>query len=112
MVDRCLLPVLTAHALAVILAFVLNTLRISQVSSWTLFFWFTSITLATLWFYHNLQVGVQGQRQVCECGMAVRIASSQTHAWMLCCLGHGCGEDRVGDRGGQPSWTGHRQAAG
>lgn len=57
MVDRCLLPVLTAHALAVILAFLLNTLRISQVSSWTLFFWFTSITLATLWFYHNLQVG-------------------------------------------------------
>ncbi|KAJ1532041.1 hypothetical protein ONE63_000675 [Megalurothrips usitatus] len=60
-VDRCLLPVLSAHALAVILAFVLNTLRISQVSSWTLFFWFTAITLATLWFYHNLQVTAAGK---------------------------------------------------
>jgi len=56
LVDRYLLPLLAAHASAVVLGTVLNTLRISQVSSWTLFFWFIAITLAVLWFYHNLQV--------------------------------------------------------
>jgi len=58
LVDRCFLPVVFSHALAVILAFVLNTLYISQVSSFTLFILFIICSLAAVIFYHNLKVSI------------------------------------------------------
>lgn len=58
LVDRCVLPVVFSHALAFILAFVLNTLRISQVSSFTLSILFISCSLAVVVFYHNLKASL------------------------------------------------------
>lgn len=54
--DRCLLPVIFCHAAAIILSTVLNTLHISQVSTLTLFIFFTITTIAAVLFYHNLKV--------------------------------------------------------
>jgi hypothetical protein len=54
--DRCLLPVVFSHAAAVILSTVLNSLYISQVSTFTLFLWFVVSSLGAVLFYHNLKV--------------------------------------------------------
>ena len=54
--DRCLLPVIFSHAAAVILSTILNTLYISQISTFTLFLWFIVCSLASVFFYHNLKV--------------------------------------------------------
>ncbi|VEN60134.1 unnamed protein product, partial [Callosobruchus maculatus] len=56
MLDRCTLPVLFCHASAVILSNALNVLRISDVSTFTLFIWFTIVTIGAVLFYHNLKV--------------------------------------------------------
>lgn len=58
MLDRCLLPLIFCHASSVILGTILNVLRISQVSSFTLFIWFVIITMSAVLFYHNLQVRI------------------------------------------------------
>jgi hypothetical protein len=54
--DRCFLPVIFSHAAAVILSTILNTLYISQVSTFTLFLWFVVSSLGAVFFYHNLKV--------------------------------------------------------
>ncbi|CAB3377377.1 Hypothetical predicted protein [Cloeon dipterum] len=61
LVDRCFLPVVFSHAAAVILSVVFNTLRISQISCFTLFFFICSSSLATVFFYHNLKVTTAGK---------------------------------------------------
>ncbi|CAH0553737.1 unnamed protein product [Brassicogethes aeneus] len=61
MLDRCLLPVIFCHAAAIVLSTVLNVLNISQVSTLTLFIWFTITTIASVLFYHNLKVTVAGK---------------------------------------------------
>lgn len=58
MVDRCLLPVIFCHAAAIILSTVLNTLHISQVTTMTLFIWFTLATIGGVLCYHNLKVNL------------------------------------------------------
>lgn len=58
LLDRCLLPILFCHAAAVILSTILNNLYISQVSTLTLFIWFTITTVAAVLFYHNLKVNL------------------------------------------------------
>lgn len=57
--DRCLLPVIFCHAAAIVISTVLNTLHISQVSTLTLFIFFTITTIAAVLFYHNLKVNNQ-----------------------------------------------------
>jgi hypothetical protein len=54
--DRCFLPVIFSHAAAVILSTILNTLYISQVSTFSLFLWFVVSSLGAVFFYHNLKV--------------------------------------------------------
>lgn len=54
--DRCLLPIIFSHASAVIISTALNTLYISQVSSFSLFLLFVISSLAGVIFYHNLKV--------------------------------------------------------
>lgn len=56
--DRCLLPVIFSHAAAVILSTILNTLYISQISTFTLFLWFVISSLGAVFFYHNLKVNI------------------------------------------------------
>lgn len=56
LVERCLLPIAFSHAVAVILAAVLNTLRISQTSSFVLFLLFLFVSVGFTLFYHNLKV--------------------------------------------------------
>lgn len=56
--DRCILPVIFSHALAVILSTVLNVLYISQVSSFTLLILFLIVSLGSTIFYHNLKVRI------------------------------------------------------
>jgi len=55
-IDRCFLPVIFSHALAVAVAFILQTLRISQVSSFQLFLLFVLLSVGFTICYHNLQV--------------------------------------------------------
>ncbi|KDR23384.1 D-beta-hydroxybutyrate dehydrogenase, mitochondrial [Zootermopsis nevadensis] len=59
--DRCLLPVIFSHAAAVILSTILNTLYISQISTFTLFLWFVISSLGAVFFYHNLKVTAAGK---------------------------------------------------
>ena len=54
--ERCLLPIAFSHAIAVILATILNTLGISQTSSFVLFLLFFVISIGSTLFYHNLKV--------------------------------------------------------
>uniref|UniRef100_A0A6M2DTY0 Putative corticosteroid 11-beta-dehydrogenase n=1 Tax=Xenopsylla cheopis TaxID=163159 RepID=A0A6M2DTY0_XENCH len=61
MIDRCLLPIIFCHAAAVLLSTILNVLRISQVSTFTLFIWFTVSTMGAILFYHNLKVSAAGK---------------------------------------------------
>ncbi|XP_044739638.1 D-beta-hydroxybutyrate dehydrogenase, mitochondrial isoform X2 [Chrysoperla carnea] len=61
MLDRCLLPIIFCHATSVVLGTILNVLRISQVSSLTLFIWLTIITMSAVLFYHNLTVRAAGK---------------------------------------------------
>ena len=56
LVERCLLPIAFSHAVAVILAAILNTLRISQASSFLLFLLFLFVSVGFTLFYHNLKV--------------------------------------------------------
>lgn len=56
--ERCLLPIAFSHAIAVILATVLNTFGISQTSSFVLFLLFLVISISFTLFYHNLKVSV------------------------------------------------------
>lgn len=56
--DRCVLPILFSHAAATIVSFVLQTLRISQISSFSLFLLFAVITIGFTICFHNLQVGI------------------------------------------------------
>ena len=51
--ERCLLPIAFSHAIAVILATVLNTLGISQTSSFVLFLLLLVISIGATLFYHN-----------------------------------------------------------
>ncbi|XP_076676233.1 D-beta-hydroxybutyrate dehydrogenase, mitochondrial isoform X2 [Andrena cerasifolii] len=53
--ERCLLPIAFSHAVAVILATVLNTLGISQTSSFVLFLLLLVISIGATLFYHNLK---------------------------------------------------------
>lgn len=54
--ERCLLPIVFSHAVAVIVSTILNTLGISQISSISLFLLFLTISLSLTLFYHNLKV--------------------------------------------------------
>lgn len=54
--DRLIVPLVCCHAAAVLLAFVLNVLRISQVSSFALFIWFALLMVGSILFYHHLKV--------------------------------------------------------
>ncbi|CAH1969483.1 unnamed protein product [Acanthoscelides obtectus] len=78
MLDRCTLPVLFCHASAIILSTTLNVLRISDVSTFTLFIWFTIVTIGAVLFYHNLKneksytsrgMGEASQTKYTECGL-------------------------------------------
>ncbi|CAG9562544.1 unnamed protein product [Danaus chrysippus] len=60
-IDRCALPVVLCHALAVVLSALLNALHLSQISVFTLFLWFAISVTGSLWFYHNLQVTAAGK---------------------------------------------------
>ncbi|XP_075975135.1 D-beta-hydroxybutyrate dehydrogenase, mitochondrial [Anticarsia gemmatalis] len=60
-IDRCALPIVLCHALAVVLSTVLNALHLSSVSVFTLFLWFSISVTGSLWFYHNLQVTAAGK---------------------------------------------------
>ena len=55
-IDRCFLPIIFSHALAVAIAFILQTLRISQVSTFSLFLLFVLLSVGFTICYHNLQV--------------------------------------------------------
>nr|XP_018900099.1 PREDICTED: D-beta-hydroxybutyrate dehydrogenase, mitochondrial [Bemisia tabaci] len=72
--DRCILPVIFSHGAAIILSFVLNVLRISQVSSFTLFILFLILSLGTTIFYHNLTVTAAG-KAVLITGCETRMSS-------------------------------------
>lgn len=54
--ERCLLPIAFSHAVAVILATILNVLRISQTSSFVLFLLLLFLSTGFTLFYHNLKV--------------------------------------------------------
>lgn len=54
--ERCLLPIAFSHAIAVILATILNTFGISQTSSFVLFLLLLIISVGSTLFYHNLKV--------------------------------------------------------
>lgn len=54
--ERCLLPIAFSHAIAVILATILNTFGISQTSSFVLFLLLLLISVGSTLFYHNLKV--------------------------------------------------------
>ncbi|XP_011151671.1 D-beta-hydroxybutyrate dehydrogenase, mitochondrial isoform X2 [Harpegnathos saltator] len=53
--ERCLLPIAFSHAVAVILATILNTFGISQTSSFVLFILLLIISVGSTLFYHNLK---------------------------------------------------------
>ncbi|XP_043798696.1 D-beta-hydroxybutyrate dehydrogenase, mitochondrial isoform X2 [Apis laboriosa] len=59
--ERCLLPIAFSHAIAVILATILNTLSISQTSSFVLFLLLLVISIGFTLFYHNLKVTAAGK---------------------------------------------------
>ncbi|KAG7198205.1 hypothetical protein KM043_005614 [Ampulex compressa] len=59
--ERCLLPIAFSHAIAVILATVLNTIGISQTSSFVLFLLLLVISIGSTLFYHNLKVTAAGK---------------------------------------------------
>ncbi|XP_033356143.1 D-beta-hydroxybutyrate dehydrogenase, mitochondrial [Bombus vosnesenskii] len=59
--ERCLLPIAFSHAIAVILATILNTLSISQTSSFVLFLLLLVISIGSTLFYHNLKVTAAGK---------------------------------------------------
>ncbi|XP_076276608.1 D-beta-hydroxybutyrate dehydrogenase, mitochondrial [Lasioglossum baleicum] len=59
--ERCFLPIAFSHAVAVILAAVLNTLGISQTSSFVLFLLLLVISIGSTLFYHNLKVTAAGK---------------------------------------------------
>ncbi|XP_034937166.1 D-beta-hydroxybutyrate dehydrogenase, mitochondrial [Chelonus insularis] len=61
LVERCLLPVAFSHAISVILAAILNTLGISQTSSFVLFLLFLSLSVGFTLFYHNLKITAAGK---------------------------------------------------
>lgn len=56
LIERCILPIAFSHAIAVIIATILNTLGISQTSSFLLFLLFLSLSVGFTLFYHNLKV--------------------------------------------------------
>ncbi|XP_056647611.1 D-beta-hydroxybutyrate dehydrogenase, mitochondrial [Diorhabda carinulata] len=59
--DRCLLPVIFCHATAVLVSNALNVLKIWEVTTFTLFIWFTIVTIGAVLFYHNLKVTAAGK---------------------------------------------------
>ncbi|XP_046618366.1 D-beta-hydroxybutyrate dehydrogenase, mitochondrial [Neodiprion virginianus] len=61
LLERCLLPFVFSHAVAVIVATILNTFGISQISSFVLFLLFLSVSLGSTLFYHNLKVTAAGK---------------------------------------------------
>ncbi|XP_018322269.1 D-beta-hydroxybutyrate dehydrogenase, mitochondrial [Agrilus planipennis] len=61
LLDRVLPLLFFCHGTALILSNILNLLRISQVTTFTLFIWFTIVTLGAVLFYHNLKVTVAGK---------------------------------------------------
>lgn len=77
LLDRLLIPILCCHAAAIILSGVLNLLRISDVSCFTLFAWFALSTGGAILFYHHLKVS-RLQTQFC-C----------VHNFLFCTLGIG-----------------------
>lgn len=56
LLERCLLPLVFCHAAAAITSTTLGALRIWQVTTFTLFIWFTIVMLGVVLFYHNLKV--------------------------------------------------------
>lgn len=54
--DRCLMPVLFCHAAAVLVSNALTVLQMWEVTTFTLFIWFTIATIGLVMFYHNLKV--------------------------------------------------------
>lgn len=54
--DRCLMPVVFCHAAAVLTSNLLSVLQIWDVTIFTLFIWFTIVTIGLVMFYHNLKV--------------------------------------------------------
>uniref|UniRef100_A0A7G3AFF8 Putative d-beta-hydroxybutyrate dehydrogenase n=1 Tax=Lutzomyia longipalpis TaxID=7200 RepID=A0A7G3AFF8_LUTLO len=59
--DRLLIPLISCHAVAIILSTILNILRISQVSTFALFIWFALSTTGAVMFYHLLKVSASGK---------------------------------------------------
>lgn len=59
--ERCILPIAFSHAIAVILATILNTFGISQTSSFVLFLLLLVISIGFTLFYHNLKVSAAGK---------------------------------------------------
>lgn len=56
LIDRCLLPLIFSHAAAVIITTFLNTLNISQISFFSVFFILVFFTLLITLSFHNLKV--------------------------------------------------------
>ncbi|XP_033211006.1 D-beta-hydroxybutyrate dehydrogenase, mitochondrial [Belonocnema kinseyi] len=73
--ERCLLPIAFSHAIAVILATVLNTLGITQTSSFVLFLLFLIISIGSTLFYHSLKVSAVG-KAVLITGCDARVGSA------------------------------------
>ncbi|XP_073984344.1 D-beta-hydroxybutyrate dehydrogenase, mitochondrial [Rhodnius prolixus] len=61
LIDRCLLPLIFSHAAAVIITTFLNTLNISQISFFSVFFILVFFTLLITLSFHNLKVSYAGK---------------------------------------------------
>ncbi|KAK9498992.1 hypothetical protein O3M35_003517 [Rhynocoris fuscipes] len=61
LIDRLLLPLIFSHASAVIITVILNTLRISQISFFSVFLLIIFFTLLITLSYHNLKVSYAGK---------------------------------------------------
>ncbi|XP_060523898.1 D-beta-hydroxybutyrate dehydrogenase, mitochondrial [Cylas formicarius] len=59
--DRCFLPVIFCHAAAFTISVMLNVLHVTEVSTLTLFIWFSIATIGAVLFYHNLKVTAAGK---------------------------------------------------
>ncbi|KAG8040618.1 hypothetical protein G9C98_002614 [Cotesia typhae] len=92
LLERCLLPIAFSHAVAVIISTVLNTLGISQTSSFVLFLLFLSLSIGFTLFYHNLKVTAPGKAVLvtgCDsrvgCALAKRLDElAALEAWGSC----------------------------
>ncbi|XP_017768973.1 PREDICTED: D-beta-hydroxybutyrate dehydrogenase, mitochondrial [Nicrophorus vespilloides] len=98
--DRCFLPVVFCQAAAIIISTVLNTLHISQVTSLTLFIWFTISTIAAVLFYHNLKVTAAGKAVLitgCDSRVGYALARQLDELGFTVFAGFQCASDKTAE---------------